>query len=76
MLVYWESMVWRIIANRIVYYMLNTKNAYKLNLMVLNGQLFPASPHVGAAMIQVLRQPMEECHLALCVYTSDVTARP
>ena len=42
MLVYWESMVWRIIANGVVY--AKYKNVYKTKLMVLNCRLFPPSP--------------------------------
>ena len=45
MLVYWESMVWSMIANGVVVYV-TYKNVYKTKLMVLNYQLFPAS-HCG-----------------------------
>ena len=37
---YWESMVWRIIANGVAY--VKYKNAYKIKLMVLNCHVFPA----------------------------------
>ena len=56
MLVYWESMVWSIIAHGIVY--VKYIKAYKIKLMFLNGRLFFRYVHVGAAMIHVLRWPM------------------
>ena len=43
MLLYWESIVWSIIANGVVVYV-KYKNGYKTKLMVLKCQLFPASP--------------------------------
>ena len=42
MLVYWESMVWSIIANGVVY--VKYKHVCKTKLMVLNSRLFPPSP--------------------------------
>ena len=50
MLVYWEPMVRRIIANRVVY--VKYKNEYKVKLMGLNCLVFPVSPSV-LAMIHV-----------------------
>ena len=56
MLVYWESMVWGIIANGIVY--VKYKIVYKTKLLVLNCQVFPARPSVLAmiAVYRVLKQ--------------------
>ena len=44
MLVYWERMVWSIIANGVVYVKYKT---YKTNIMVLNYRVSPASPSVS-----------------------------
>ena len=49
MLVYWESMVWSIIANGVVH--IKYKTLYKTKLMVLKCRVFPASPSVSIMII-------------------------
>ena len=57
MIVYWESMVWSIVANGVVY--VKYKHVYKTKLMVLNCWMFLASPCV-LTMIHVYEVAMGE----------------
>ena len=71
MLVYWESMVRKIIGNGVVY--IKYKNACKRKVMVLNGRLFRQA-QVSADMIHILSGQWGECRLPQCVNSSNITA--
>ena len=67
-------MVCSIIANRVVY--VNYKNVYKKKRMVLNCQIFTAGPRGVDHDTRFEAADGVECHLPLCVNSSDVTDHP